>query len=241
MRCIVVKITTRAGDLTHVGGGAAAGGGDGATGATGAAVDVEAGMAMRNHFMGAGRFLGFDFDWSFRQCIGCHPARLIERPDTIWYWQQQRHLEKNRHSSGDSRSGGSGSGGSRSDAIEWCRFPRSTYRLLKSHTKLKAQLSALSERMLRRGSLLRFLFNQYPAFEDNGRSAALGRAFSPEYNASALTHRGALQMVLVERSILEGAQLLVEHIDRCSAIHGESTTLVGGDGCRRPACPIYYF
>jgi hypothetical protein len=169
---------------------------------------------MHNHFMGAGRFLGFDFDWSFRQCIGCHKPHLVKKPDSA------RHF-----------------------GVEWCRFPKTSYQLLASPAVLSMRLNSLSARLLDRDTLLRFFLRQYPTFNHRGQSMALGRAFSPEYNASSHMHAASRQMGLVERSILESARLLTEYIDSCKERHGESQVVVpigtADGGCPTPSCVVY--
>jgi hypothetical protein len=160
---------------------------------------------VRNHIMGVSRFLAFDYDCSFESGIGHRYVDLIEHTDTFRYWKNF----------GDT---------------EWCRFADSTYRRLSSPAVLRRQLTALSDTLLKNDPLLRFRFKNNPGFFHDAEgwgSPALGRYFSGGYNLT-MDESARSQMALVEQHVLENAQLLVAHIDRCISRHGESQTLVHG-------------
>jgi hypothetical protein len=183
---------------------------------------------MKNHFFGSGRFLAFDYDWGFINGIGLRKAdldRATKRPETFLYWEGViEDAPMPKHATGWCR---------------WCRVSLSQAHLppVQLAKSLEGKAPHVLSKRLAKDSLLHFLLGRYPSIEGM-YSSALGRRIAPEYLSE--THHGAQQMALVERSVLEGVQFLLAHINSCIARHGESQVLVQTDtsSCNRWKWPV---
>jgi hypothetical protein len=178
---------------------------------------------MINHFSGAGRFLGLDFDSGLRDCIGCHSSALLQTPGSMTYWNER---------------------GTTGKQIEWCKMSRVVYEILSNPARFGQQLRLLSEKLAKGESLLGFLLRHNPKVNGNW-SVGFGRAVSNKIRTTTLpvTHAGPpQQMRWLEESVQESAQLLVEHMSQCSGRNGEAQTLYTDCSNRYGPCVLgsYY-
>jgi hypothetical protein len=164
---------------------------------------------MKNHFIGLNRFLAFDFDWGFINGVGVPQKKLIKQPESFLHW-----------------AGVQAGAPVPTNGLEWCRFPEQVYHQLSAQETLRTNVRELSKRLATTDPILCFLFQQYPDVDDT-YSLALGRRVAPGYRPS--NYHGAEQILLVARSVLEGAKLLLAHMDSCILRYGETQVLVRTD------------